>query len=240
VFPTEPRVLAVDIGGTNVKFLATGQNEPRRFPSGKTMTPASMVDGIKARVADWPYDVVAIGFPAAVADGCVVSEPKNLGSGWIGFDFDRAFGCPARVINDAAMQALGSYRGGRMLFLGLGTGLGATLIVNGMIVPLEVAHLSYRKGTYEDYLGVRGLKRMGKKKWARHVAYGVERLTTALQLDDVVIGGGNVKKLDALPAATRAGDNALAFAGGFRLWSDGNIQKTETHTYRTASSGESH
>jgi polyphosphate glucokinase len=207
-------VLAVDIGGTNVKFLATGQSEPRRFRSGKTMTPVSMVDGVKARVADWPYEVVAIGFPAA--------------------------GCPARVINDAEMQALGSYRGGRMLFLGLGTGLGATLIVDDTIVPLEFAHLSYRKGTYEDYLGVRGLKRMGKKKWARHVESGVARLAAALQLDDIVIGGGNVRKLDQLPAATRAGDNALAFAGGFRLWGDGKQSENGNAQYRTARSGESH
>lgn len=212
------RVLAVDIGGTNVKFLASGQSEPRRFPSGRTMTPGQMVARIKELIADWPYDVVSMGFPAPVSDGKIMAEPKNLGPGWVNFDFEGAFGCPVRIMNDAAMQALGSYRQGRMLFLGLGTGLGATLIVDGAIVPMELAHLSYEKGTYEDYLGARGLEKRGKAKWAKHVDRAVERFVSALQLDDVVIGGGNVKKLKELPAGCRAGDNAFAFTGGYRMW----------------------
>lgn len=212
------RVLAVDIGGTNVKFLASGQSESRRFPSGRAMTPREMVARIKGLVADWPYDVVSMGFPGPVADGRITAEPKNLGPGWVNFDFESTFGCPVRIMNDAAMQALGSYRDGRMLFLGLGTGLGATLIVDGAIVPMELAHLSYEKGTYEDYLGARGLEKRGKEKWAKHVDRAVERFVSALQLDDVVIGGGNVKKLKELPAGCRAGNNALAFTGGFRMW----------------------
>lgn len=214
------RVLAVDIGGTNVKFLASGQSEARRFPSGPTMTPDVMVARIKELVADWPYDVVSIGYPGPVADNRITAEPKNLGRGWVNFDFGRAFGCPVKTMNDAAMQALGSYRTGRMLFLGLGTGLGAALIVDGTVVSMELAHLPYEKGTYEDYLGAHGLKRRGKKKWAEHVGRAVERFVSALQLDDVVIGGGNVNKLKELPRGCRAGSNALAFTGGFRMWED--------------------
>jgi polyphosphate glucokinase len=177
-----------------------------------------MVAEVKKLAADWTYDVLSIGYPGPVLGGRPAAEPVNLGAGWIAFDFARCFGRPVRVMNDAAMQALGSYKGGRMLFLGLGTGLGAALIVDGMVKPMELGHLPYKKGTYEDYVGRAGLQRSGKKKWQRHVADVVERLTAALQPDDTVIGGGNVKNLDALPPHCRAGANANAFRGGFRVW----------------------
>jgi polyphosphate glucokinase len=211
-------VLVVDVGGTSVKILATGQNERRSLPSGPTLTPKRMVSGVKKLAAGWMYDAVSIGYPGPVLRGRPVAEPYNLGRGWVGFDFAAAFGRPVKVINDAAMQALGSYRGGKMLFLGLGTGLGATFIVNGIVEPMELAHLPYKKGTYEDYVGRAGLERHGKKKWRRHVADVVARLIAALEPDDTVLGGGNVKKLEALPPHCRAGDNANAFRGGFRLW----------------------
>lgn len=215
---TVKNVLVIDVGGTNVKILATGQKEPRKVPSGITMTPQLMVTQVKKLAADWKYDAVAIGFPGPVIKGTIAKEPHNLAAGWIGFDFEAAFGCPVKVINDAAMQALGSYKSGTMLFLGLGTGLGSALMTQGILVPMELAHLPYRKGTYEDYLGLRGIERLGKKKWRKHVAFCVERLTAAIQLDDVVLGGGNTKKLNELPKGCRAGDNANAFEGGFRLW----------------------
>jgi polyphosphate glucokinase len=211
-------VLVVDVGGTHVKILATGQKEPRRFDSGPTLTPERMVAGVKKLAGDWDYDAVSVGYPGPVLDGRPVGEPVNLGAGWVGFDFPAAFGCPVKVINDAAMQALGSYKGGKLLFLGLGTGLGTAMIVNGIIEPMELGHLPYRKGTYEDYVGVRGLVRRGKKKWRESVADVVACLTAALEPDDVVLGGGNVKKLRELPPGSRLGDNANAFAGGFRLW----------------------
>jgi polyphosphate glucokinase len=213
-----PRVLVVDVGGTSVKMLATSQDEHRSFPSGPTLTPRQMVSGVKKLARGWTYDAVSIGYPGPVLHGRPIAEPHNLGHGWIGFDFAAAFGHPVKVINDAAMQALGSYRGGKMLFLGLGTGLGSTMIVAGIVEPMELGHLPYKKGTYEDYVGQAGLKRHGKKKWRRHVADVVARLVAALEPEDVVIGGGNVKKLDALPPHSRAGDNANAFRGGFRLW----------------------
>jgi len=213
-------VLVIDVGGTAVKILATGQIESRSFRSGPTLTPKRMVSGVKKLAADWAYDAVSIGYPGAVLGGRPSAEPVNLGRGWVGFDFAEAFGLPVKVINDAAMQALGSYRGGRMLFLGLGTGLGTALIVEGVVKPMEIGHLPYKKGTYEDYVGRDGLERHGQKKWRRHVADVVERLRAALRPDDTVIGGGNVKKLDALPARCRAGENANAFLGGFRLWAD--------------------
>jgi polyphosphate glucokinase len=212
------RVLAVDVGGTNVKVLATGQTEPRRFPSGPKMTAKKMVSGVKAIAKDWMYDVVAIGYPGPVLRDRPTVEPHNLGRGWVGFDFKAAFGRPVKIINDAAMQALGSYKRGTLLFLGFGTGLGSALVVEGIVVPMELGHLSYRKGTYEDYVGLRGLKRLGKKKWGRHVTFVVDRLLNALQPDDVVLGGGNAKKLKKLPPGCRRGDNANAFVGGFRLW----------------------
>lgn len=211
-------VLVVDIGGTNVKILATGQEARRTFPSGPTLTAARMVPQVKELAGDWPYDVVSIGYPGPVLNGRPVAEPKNLAPGWVGFNYSIAFGCPVKLINDAAMQALGSYRGGKLLFLGLGTGLGTTLVVNGSVEPMELGHLPYKKATYEDYVGLRGLKRHGLKKWRRYVADVVQRLTAALLPDDVVLGGGNAKKLKELPEGCRVGSNANAFLGGFRLW----------------------
>jgi polyphosphate glucokinase len=213
------KVLVIDVGGTNVKALATGERMPRKVPSGPTMTARNMVKAVQRLAADWSYDVIALGFPGAVRNGRPAAEPKNLGKGWKGFDFEKAFGCHVKVINDAAMQALGSYEGGRMLFLGLGTGLGSALITDGVLVPMELAHLLYRKDrTYEDYVGLRGLKRYGEKKWRRHVADVVAALRDALQADYVVLGGGNATKLKRLPKRVRLGDNAQAFRGGFRLW----------------------
>jgi polyphosphate glucokinase len=216
-------VLVVDVGGNSVKILAAGQAESRSFRSGPTLTPRRMVSGVKKLAADWVYDAVSIGYPGPVLGGRPSAEPVNLGRGWVGFDFAQAMGLPVKVINDAAMQALGSYRGGKMLFLGLGTGLGTALVVEGVVMPMELGHLPYKKGTYEDYVGRAGLERAGKKKWRRHVADVIERFMAALQPDDTVIGGGNVRKLDALPARCRAGDNANAFLGGFRLWAGADV-----------------
>src|SRR5438132_7448220 len=208
----------IDVGGTAVKILATGQTEHRAFPSGPKLTPSQMVSGVKKLARGWTYDVVSIGYPGPVVHGCPIAEPYNLGRGWVGFDFAAAFGRPVRLVNDAAMQALGSYKGGKMLFLGLGTGFGSAMVVDGIVEPMELGHLPYKKATYEDYVGLRGLEEWGKKKWRRHVADVVARLIAALQPDDVVLGGGNVKKLKELPRGCRAGDNANAFLGGFRLW----------------------
>lgn len=213
-------VLVIDVGGTHVKILATGQKESRKFDSGLTLTPQKMVAGVKQLAADWKYDAVSIGYPGPVLHGKPVAEPHNLASGWVAFDFRAAFGCPVKVVNDAAMQALGGYKRGKMLFLGLGTGLGSTLIVNGIVEPMELGHLPYKKATYEDYMGIRGLEKHGVHKWRRHVADVVKLLVAVLQPDDVVLGGGNVKKLKELPPGCRAGDNANAFAGGFRLWKE--------------------
>jgi polyphosphate glucokinase len=212
------RVLVVDVGGTHVKILATGQREPRKFPSGPKMTPKRMVSGVKKLAADWTYDVVSIGYPGPVHRGRPMAEPRNLGRGWVGFDFGAAFGKPVRVMNDAAMQAMGSYKRGKMLFLGLGTGLGTALVDDGVVEPMELGHLPFRKGTYEDYVGLRGLERFGKKKWRKNVADVVERLAAALEPDDVVLGGGNVEKLLTLPKGCRAGANSNAFLGGIRMW----------------------
>lgn len=215
------KVLVIDIGGTNVKALATGQAERLMFPSGPDLSPRRMVSEIKKRAAGWEFDVITIGFPGPIVQGRIITEPRNLGHGWVGFHFQKALGKPVRLINDAAMQALGSYRGGRMLFLGLGTGLGAAMMADGALEPMELAHLQYRKGrTYEDYLGLRGLRRLGKRKWRRHVNAVVMRLKAALDADYVVLGGGNVKKLDVLPPGSRLGANANAFIGGFRVWED--------------------
>jgi len=211
-------VLVVDIGGTHVKVLATGQTEPREFRSGPTMTPKRMVSGVKKLTADWKYQVVSLGYPGPVLRNRPVAEPHNLGPGWIGFHFGEAFGRPLKLVNDAAMQALGSYKGGKLLFLGLGTGLGSAMVVDGIVEPMELGHLPYKKATYEDYVGLRGLEKWGKKKWRGHVADAVARLIAALEPDDVVLGGGNIKKLKELPRGCRAGDNANAFLGGFRLW----------------------
>ena len=214
------KVLVVDVGGTHVKLLATGEEEPRKFPSGPSLTATTMVAGVKELAGDWKYEAVAIGYPGPVLHNRPVAEPHNLAPGWIGFDYEQAFACPVKITNDAAMQALGSYKGGKMLFLGLGTGLGTTLIVDGIVEPMELSHLPYKDATYEDYVGDLALDKMGKKVWQKNVADVVQRLIAALLPDDVVIGGGNVKKLDELPAGCRAGDNANAFVGGFRLWEE--------------------
>jgi len=221
-------VLVIDVGGTHIKLLATGQSERREFVSGPTLTAEQMVAGVKNLTGDWKYEGVSIGYPGPILHCRPVAEPHNLGPGWVGFDYEAAFACPVRIINDAAMQALGSYKSGKMLFLGLGTGLGSTLIVDGIVEPMELGHLPYRKGTYEDYVGIRGLKRVGKKKWRRYVADVVARLAAALEPEDVVLGGGNVKKLKVLPPGCRAGDNADAFLGGFRLWEQGGDDKPST------------
>lgn len=216
-------VLVIDVGGTSVKILASGQPEVRSFQSGPTLTPRRMVAGVKKLAADWTYDLVSIGYPGPVLGGRPTAEPINLGHGWVGFDFAAAFGHPVKVVNDAALQAMGSYEGGKMLFLGFGTGLGTALIVDGHVEPMELGHLPYKKGTYEGYVGRSGLERDGKKKWRQRVADVVERLTAALQPDETVIGGGNAKKLDALPPRCRAGHNANAFRGGFRLWANDSL-----------------
>jgi polyphosphate glucokinase len=216
------KVLVIDIGGTHVKLLATGQKEPIKIPSGPEMTPRRMATLVRRATAKWKYSAVSIGYPGPVLHGKPVSDPHNLAPGWVGFDFRKAFGRPVKLMNDAALQAIGSYKRGRMLFLGLGTGLGSALIVDGVVEPMELAHLPYKKrGTYEDYIGLRGLERFGKKKWRRYVADVVNRLKTALGADDVVLGGGNVKLLKALPAGARLGSNANAFRGGFRIWQAG-------------------
>jgi polyphosphate glucokinase len=213
------KVLVVDVGGTSIKLLATGQKEARKFPSGPKMTAETMVRVAKKTAKDWDYDVVSIGYPGPVVHGRPLREPHNLAPGWVNFDFQQAFGRPVRIVNDAAMQALGSYQGGRMLFLGLGTGLGSAMIVDGSLEPMELAHLPYKNGkTYEDYVGLRGLERLGRKKWQQHVCKVVRQLRDALVAEEVVLGGGNVKKLEQLPPGTRLGTNANAFVGGFRIW----------------------
>ena len=211
-------VLAIDIGGTHVKILASGEKEARKFPSGPTMTPETMIGGVKKLAAEWKFTVVSIGYPGPVLHNKPVIEPHNLAKGWTAFDFEGAFRCPVKFMNDAAMQALGSYRGGKMLFLGLGTGLGTAMIVEGIVEPMELAHLPYKRATFEDYIGLRGLEKYGPEKWEKHVDDVVEQLIAALEPDDVVLGGGNTKLLMKLPKGCRAGDNANAFLGGFRLW----------------------
>jgi hypothetical protein len=215
------RVLVVDIGGNNVKLLASGARDVRKVPSGRTLTPGRMVAAVRRATADWRYDAVAIGFPAPTRDGRILKEPVNLGRGWVRYDLRRGFGRPVRLINDAMMQALGSYRRGRLLFLGLGTGLGAALVLDGVPQPLEIAHLPYRTGrTYEDLLGKRGLERAGKKRWRRLVVEIAARLHAAFQVDEVVLGGGNSKLLRSVPPGCRLGSNRDALAGGFRLFAD--------------------
>ena len=218
----EPRILAVDVGGSHVKVrLSSGGGEDRRFDSGPDLTAQEMADGVKTLTADWAFDRVSIGVPTPVRDGRPTREPVNIGSGWVAFDYERAFGVPTRVVNDAAMQALGSYEGGKMLFLGLGTGLGSTLVVDGVLVPMELGHLPFRKETFEDYVGARGRERLGKRKWREAVFETVAALSAALEPDYVVMGGGNAKKLGELPPNARLGANDNAFVGGFRLWDDG-------------------
>ena len=212
------KILAIDVGGSHVKILASGRKQKREIVSGPKMTARQMVARVKKLAQGWAYDVVSVGFPGPVLHNRPVAEPRNLGPGWMGFDFAPAFGLPARVMNDAAMQALGSYRGGRMLFLGLGTGLGSAMIVNGNLEPMELGHLPYKKGTYEDYVGARGLERFGKKRWRKLVEDVVEQLVAATEPEDIVIGGGNLEHLKKLPQGCRAGNNANAFVGGFRMW----------------------
>src|SRR5262245_6889173 len=226
------RVLVVDIGGTHVKVLATGQTEAREFSSGPRLTAEQMVDGVKTLAAGWAYDVVSVGYPGPVLDGRPVTEPRHLGPGWTGFDYQKAFGCPVRVVNDAAMQALGSYQGGKMLFLGLGTGLGSTLIVDDIVEPMELGHLPYRDGTFEESVGVAGLQAHGLSQWRRDVEDVVGRLIAALGPEDVVLGGGNVHQLDTLPPGCRAGDHANAFLGGFRLWQRSPIKRRASRVVR--------
>jgi polyphosphate glucokinase len=213
------RVLAIDVGGSHVKMRVFGRRELRQFESGPNLTPRQMVAKIYALTGDWTYEAVSIGYPGVVLHGKIVAEPYNLGKGWVGFDFRKAFARPTQVLNDAAMQAVGSYEGGRMLFLGLGTGLGSAMIVDGVVAPMELAHLPYKKGrTFEDYVGASGLKRLGGKKWRRTVAEVVAQLSTVLEADYVVIGGGNARKLKRLPKNARLGSNDFAFLGGFRVW----------------------
>jgi predicted NBD/HSP70 family sugar kinase len=215
------KILAIDVGGTSIKVLATGRKEMRRIPSGNKMTAKEMVHEVKDAVRNWDYNAVSIGYPGPVIHGRPLREPHNLAPGWVHFDFEKAFGCPVKIVNDAAMQALGSYKKGRMLFLGLGTGLGSAMIVDGLLEPMELAHLPYRRGkTFEDYVGIRGLKRLGQKKWQEHVGKVVQQLRDALQADEVVLGGGNANRLTTLPPDTRLGNNANAFIGGFRIWEE--------------------
>jgi polyphosphate glucokinase len=212
------RVLVVDVGGSHVKVLASDELEPRRADSGPDLTATQMVDAAKGLAADWTWDCVSVGVPSPVHGGRIAAGPVNLGQGWVGFDFDTAFEKPTKVVNDAAMQALGSYEGGRMLFLGLGTGLGSALVANGFVQPMELGHLPYKKATFEDYVGSAGLGKRGKRRWRLDVADVVAKLSVALEPQYVVLGGGNAKKLDPLPPNARLGSNENAFAGGFRLW----------------------
>jgi polyphosphate glucokinase len=212
------KILVIDVGGNNCKFLASGQSEPRRFESGPYFTPKRMVKGVLEMTTDWEYDVIAVGFPAPVIANRPAQEPVNIGKGWVKFDYERAFGKPVKFINDAAMQALGSYEGGRMLFLGLGTGLGTAMILDGALAPMELGHLPYKKRTFEEYVGDRGRLRLGKKKWQKAVEDTISRLSAALEPEYVILGGGNIRKLERLPKGVREGNNENAFTGGFRLW----------------------
>ena len=214
-------ILVMDVGGTHVKLRLEGQEEVRKYATGMELTPAEMFAEVRAATTDWKYDRATIGYPGPVVDGAIKREPVNLHAGWIGFDCASALGCPVKLINDAAMQALGSYDGGRMLFLGLGTGLGSALVHNNFLLPMELGHLPYKKGlTFEEYVGQAGLKRLGRRKWKTHVFDVVTRLRNAFLSDYVVLGGGNVKKLDELPPDCRMGDNRNAFLGGLRLWDE--------------------
>jgi polyphosphate glucokinase len=235
-------VLAVDVGGTHVKILATGQTEARQFDSGPKLSARQMVRGVQKISGGWKYDVISIGFPGPVLRNVPIAEPHNLGRGWVGFNFESAFGRPVKLINDAAMQALGSYRGGKMLFLGLGTGLGSAMIVDGTIEQMELGHLPYKKRTYEAYVGEQGLKHWGLRRWQRHAADVVAQFVAALEPEDVVLGGGNVKRLEQIPPRCRAGDNANAFVGGFRLWKNSTTQKEQEYgnRYRTTHKRSAH
>jgi len=212
------KVLVIDVGGTHLKLLSTGRKIPRKIDSGPEMSAGQMVAAVLNATKDWSIEAISLGYPGPVLHGRPVSEPHNLGPGWVGMDYSKALGHPVKIINDAAMQALGAYKGGRMLFLGLGTGLGSAMIVDGRLEPMELAHLHYKRGTYEDYLGVGGLKRRGKKKWRRDVLEVALQFKAALGAEEIVLGGGNAKKLARLPEGMRVGGNADAFAGGFSLW----------------------
>jgi polyphosphate glucokinase len=219
--PAEPRVgavLAVDVGGSHVKALLNGEPERRRFVSGPELTPEQTVAGVLGVTGDWAYEAISIGVPSIVRADRVVREPVNIGTGWVGFDFAAAFGKPTKVVNDAAMQAIGSYAGGKMLFLGLGTGLGSTMIVDGTVLPMELGHLPYRRATFEDHVGERGRKHHGAKRWRKAVYETIELLTAALEPEYVILGGGNADRLETLPENVRLGHNEDAFLGGFRLW----------------------
>jgi polyphosphate glucokinase len=230
-------ILVIDVGGTHVKILASGEKEKREIDSGPTLTARQMVSGVKKLADGWEYDVVSIGYPGPVVHDRPMTEPHNLGKGWMGFNFAAAFKLPTKVVNDAAMQALGSYCGGKMLFLGLGTGLGSTMILDGIVQSMELAHLPYKKRTYEDYVSARALEEFGKKAWRKHVEDVVERLVAALEPDDVVIGGGNAKKLKELPPLCRLGDNANAFKGGFRMWEGPLAEKVARSGKKIAQAG---
>ena len=221
-------VLAVDVGGSHVKALTSKESERRRFKSGPELTAEQMVAGVLKAVDGWSWDVASVGIPTPVRGGKVVAEPINLGEGWVGFDFEGALGKPTKVINDATMQAVGSYEGGRMLFLGLGTGLGSTMITDGVIEPLELGHLPFRKKTFEDYVSEHALEKYGKKKWTEAVFETVQQLAAAMEPDYVVLGGGGAEELDELPPGCRLGDNQNAFLGGFRLWDPDWLQHLGT------------
>lgn len=224
-------ILVIDVGGTHVKILASGEKVRREIDSGPTLSARQMVSSVKKLADGWEYDLVSIGYPGPVVHDRPMAEPHNLGKGWMGFNFAAAFKLPTKVINDAAMQALGSYRGGKMLFLGLGTGLGSAMILDGIVQPMELAHLPYKKRTYEDYVGARALEEFGRKAWRKHVEDVVEYLVAALQPEDVVLGGGNATLLKQLPPLCRLGDNANAFKGGFRMW-EGPLTGKSTRSRR--------
>jgi polyphosphate glucokinase len=219
-------ILAVDVGGSHVKMMDSKRLSKREFVSGPRLSAKQMVKKVKRLTADWSYDLISVGYPGPVLHNRPLVEPHNLGRGWVGFNFAKAFGRPTRIVNDALMQALGSYEGGRMLFLGLGTGLGSAMIIDGILEPMELGHLPYHKGrTFEDYVGAAGLERLGKKKWRRKVADIVAHFVAALEPDYVVLGGGNAQKLGRLPPKARLGDNANAFKGGFKLWDTRTVKK---------------
>lgn len=230
-----PKILVIDVGGSHVKCLLNGEATRRRFASGPGLTPQQMVEGVLEIAADWHFDTISIGYPGVVSHGVPALEPHHLAPGWVGFDFEAAFGRPVRIVNDAAMQALGSYRGGKMLFLGLGTGLGSALIVDGHIVAMELGHLRRSKRhDYEDLLGAGGYARLGKRKWRRKVHAVVEGFSAALLPDEIVVGGGQADRLRKLPPRTRRGNNSAAFLGGFRLWDESTLGKTSI-TYKDLS-----
>jgi polyphosphate glucokinase len=233
--PDPARILVIDVGGSHVKFRMGRDGKIRRFDSGPAMTAAAMARKVRKLARDLPYEAVSIGYPGLVVRGRIAAEPYNLGPGWVGYDFRKALGRPVRVINDATMQALGSYAGGRMLFLGLGTGLGATLILDGAVEPMEIGHMPYKRGrTFEDYAGERGRKRLGNKKWRKAVAEVITRLKEVLEADYVVLGGGNAVRLKELPAGVRLGDNLDAFGGGLQLWRGDDPRAARSRPRRAA------